>query len=70
MKDSFCEYIPKLSNDIEIYSIDSGKYLIQHKQLGYNIQVASQVVQILHFVDGKRNIERIYEKRKYNFRVT
>jgi putative peptide zinc metalloprotease protein len=64
-------YVPKMQDNVDIYSIGNNEYLVQQKEFGYNLKINELTYILLSLIDGKKNIEEIaFECKKIKENVT
>lgn len=51
--------VPKLDSEVAITSFNGDEYLIEHKLLGYQVNISENTYRIIQLVDGKRTIIEI-----------
>ena len=61
-------WVPQLDKHVEIFPFNKTEYLVQHKELGYQVNINHNTFLILQLVDGHRtteDIQQIFNKENH-----
>lgn len=53
--------IPELDEQIEFHRFNIDEFLLQHKELRYQLNISKEVYELLMMIDGKKNVKKLAE---------